>query len=51
MDPGDWYLNLERGVTKVEATHWPDATATSLLKFVDYHLVFGRGLGSGYFTV
>jgi TRAP-type C4-dicarboxylate transport system substrate-binding protein len=50
MDPGDWYLNLERGVTKVEATHWPGCDGYKLVEVVDYHLVFGRGLGSGIFT-
>jgi TRAP-type C4-dicarboxylate transport system substrate-binding protein len=50
LDPGDYYLDLERGVTKIEATHWPAMDGYKLVEVTDYHLLFGEGVGSGLFT-
>jgi TRAP-type C4-dicarboxylate transport system substrate-binding protein len=49
LDPGDYYLSLERGVVNAEATHWPAIDGYAMKEITTYHLMFGEDGGGIFF--
>jgi TRAP-type C4-dicarboxylate transport system substrate-binding protein len=51
LDPGDYYLSMERGVINAQATHWPAMDGYKMSELTDYHLLFGEDGGGIFFGV
>jgi TRAP-type C4-dicarboxylate transport system substrate-binding protein len=47
LDPADYYVSLERGVVKSQATHWPCLQSYKTEELVDYHMIFGPAPDAG----
>jgi C4-dicarboxylate-binding protein DctP len=47
LDPADYYVSLERGVIKSQATHWPCVNDYKINEVVDYHMIFGPAPDEG----
>jgi C4-dicarboxylate-binding protein DctP len=47
LDPADYYVSLERGVIKAQASHWPCVEDYKINEVVDYHLIFGPAPDAG----
>jgi TRAP-type C4-dicarboxylate transport system substrate-binding protein len=47
LDPADYYVSVERGVVKSQATHWPCLQGYNTQELFNYHLVFGPEPAAG----
>jgi TRAP-type C4-dicarboxylate transport system substrate-binding protein len=48
LDPGDYYMSLERGLVEAQFTHWAVLGVFKTEELVKYHTFFGEGEGGLY---